>query len=153
MADKPATDIARKAKMRTRILLALCLMGGIALKLTFVFFCIGMLPAMVAYIIDDDKHKYIFSTVAAVNFAGVFPETIELFMQGGTFNAFSALLSDAVVWFTMYSAAAIGWALVWLSPTLAAMLLEGVYRGRLMHMESLQKKLEEEWGPEINRRK
>jgi hypothetical protein len=32
------------------------------------------------------------------------------------------------------------------------MVLEGIYRGRIAHIENGQKKLEEEWGPEINRR-
>jgi hypothetical protein len=151
MADTPApSEIPVKSKKRFRILLALSIVGIVLLKLSFIFFLIGMMPAMVAYMVDHDKHKYIFSTVTALNFAGVFPEVMDIVAQGSTFNAIKAKLSDALVWFSMYSAAGLGWALVWLSPLLVAIVLEGIYRGRILHMENVQKKLEEEWGKEID---
>ena len=151
MNDK-ASDIPVKSKKRFTILIALSLVGAVLLKWSFIFFAIGMLPTVVAYLVDHDKNKYVFYTVAALNFSGVFPDMMAISLQGGDFTAVAERLSDITVWFTMYSAAALGWGIVWLSPVIAAMVLEGVYRGRIVHMESMQKKLEEEWGTEINRR-
>ena len=152
--DTPTTpapsEIPVKSKKRFYLLMAISIVGVVFLKLSFIFFLIGMLPALVAYLVDHDKNKYLFYTMAALNFAGVFPEMMDIVAEGGTFNAIKAKLTDAMVWFSMYSAAGLGWALVWLSPILAALVLEGVYQGRILHMENVQKKLEEEWGSEIS---
>jgi len=150
--EQTTSDIPIKSKKRFRILIVICAISAVVLKLSFIFFFIGMFPAMVAYVIDHDKNKYIFSTVAALNFAGVFPHMMDIYIQGGTFNAIKEKLIDAMVWFEMYSAAAMGWAIVWVSPIIAAMALEGVYKGRILHMENIQKKVEEDWGPEVTRR-
>ncbi len=147
--DTQPSDIPIKSKKRFRILIALCIVSAVILKLSFIFFFIGMLPAMVAYIIDHDKNKYIFSTVAAFNLAGVFPHMMDIYLQGGTFTAIEGKLSDAIVWLTMYSAASMGWAIVWVSPILASIVLEAIYAGRILHIENMQKKLVEEWGDSI----
>ena len=144
-----APNVAGKSKKKLVVLTVLSILGGVLLKMNFIFFFVGMLPAMVAYIVDHDKNKYIFSTVAALNFAGVFPYMVDIFMQGGTFGAVEAKLSDMVVWLVMYGSAAMGWAVVFASPVIAAAILEGVYAGRILHMESLQAKSVEEWGEEI----
>ncbi len=145
----PTSDIPIKSKKRFRILIGVCVLGTILLKLSFIFFFIGMIPAVVAYIVDHDKHKYIFSTVAALNLTGVFPYMMDIYIMGGTFDAIKSKLSDAIVWFIMYGAAGMGWVLVWISPILASAVLEGIYRGRILHLESVQKKLVEEWGKEV----
>ena len=148
MPKKPV-DIATKSKRRFRLLMMLFLPGAVIFKMSFIFFFIGMLPALVAYIVDHDKNKYVFSTVAALNFAGVFPYMMDIFHRGGSYKAIVEKLSDAIVWFVMYGAAGMGYALVWFSPLMAASMLEGIYKGRIMHLESLQKKTIEEWGTEI----
>ena len=115
----------------------------------YLFFFIGMVPAFVAYITDNDRNKYTFSTVAALNFAGVFPFMIDILAHGGRFAAVQNKLSDMVVWFVMYGSAGVGWGLVKLSPIIAAATLDGIYQGRILHLETLQKKAVEEWGEEI----
>ncbi len=147
--ENKAPHVTGKSKKKLVVLVVLSILGSVLLKMNFIFFSVGMLPAMVAYIVDHDKNKYIFSTVAALNFAGVFPYMVDIFMQGGTFIAVRDKLSDMMVWLVMYASAALGWGVVFASPIIAAAVLEGIYAGRILHMENLQKKAIEEWGEEI----
>lgn len=152
-ASAPAHDAPRKSsRRRFHILLAMCLLGAVVLKLSFIFLFIGMMPAMVAYVIDHDKNKYICSTVAALNFAGVFPDMVNIFNAGGTFDAVKDKLLDPLIWLVMYGAAGVGWAVVWVSPVVAAIFLDGLYRARILHLENVQKKMEDEWGPGLSRK-
>lgn len=146
---KNTSEGAVKSKKRFRLIMFLCLPFAIFFKMSFIFFFIGMVPALVAWTVDNDRNKYTFSTVAALNFAGVFPYMMDILLHGGNFRAIEAKLSDAIVWFVMYGAAALGWVLVWSSPVIAAAALEGLYKGRIMHLENMQKKAIEEWGTEI----
>ncbi|MEI6730268.1 MAG: hypothetical protein WCL30_03330, partial [Pseudomonadota bacterium] len=83
---------SRKGKKLLFILV--CIVGTIFLKMSFVLLFFGMLPAMAAYIFDRDKYKYIFCTVAAMNFSGLFPFLFKMVMQAGGFEVGRAVLSD-----------------------------------------------------------
>jgi len=150
--ETTAAGVPVKSKKRLGIIIGLCLVGGIVFKMSFIFFCVGMLPAMVAYLVDNDKDKYIFSTVAALNFAGVFPYVMDIYMQDSSFFAVKEKASDIMVWFVMYGAAGMGWLVVYCSPVITATVLEGIYSGRILHLEILQKHAVEEWGDEIKGR-
>jgi hypothetical protein len=154
MSETETPPVAAKPKKGKGIgiFIIASFIGAILLKWSFIFFVVGMLPTGLAYLVDHDKNKYMFYTVAALNFSGVFPDMMAMSAQGGTFNAVTSRLSDITVWTTMYSAAALGWGIVWLSPIIASMALEMIYRGRIAHMETIQKRMEDEWGTEINAR-
>jgi hypothetical protein len=138
-----------KSKKRLYILIGLSVVGVVIGKFSFIFFFVGMLPAMVAYITDHDQNKYTSSTVAALNFSGVFPYLMDIYFQGGSFSAVASKLSYPLVWFVIYGSAAMGWAIVFFSPIIAAAVLDGIYSGRALHLEIQQKKLIEEWGEEV----
>jgi hypothetical protein len=134
------SDIPAKGKKLLPVAGALCFPAMILLKMGFFFLVIGRVR---------QSRKYIIGIVASLNFAGVFPELFVIMLQGGTLRAVLDGLSDPRVWASMYGAAALGWFIVWLSPSIARRFLETVYRSRMRHMEYLQKELEEEWGPEV----
>lgn len=148
MADTAETKPKGSAK-RYIVLVVVIVLGTLVLKLAAFLFFFGMLPAIIAYEVDHSKRKFIFSTVAAFNLAGVFPDMAQLALLGGTFEAVTAKLLDPGVWLTMYGAAALGWLVVWLSPIVAGTTLDGIYSGRELHLEMLQKKAVEEWGDEV----
>jgi hypothetical protein len=149
---KGEIPVKRKKGLSVIVIPIVFIAGIIILKLSFVFFFIGMLPSIVAYMIDRGKYKYIFSIVAALNFAGVFPYVMDIGMHsGGSFEAVNNKLSDAFVWLSMFGSAAIGWSLVHISPTIASVVLKGIYQARIMQLEKFQHKLIEEWGEEIKK--
>lgn len=134
---------------RYAILTVVGIISAVVLKLGVFLLFVGMLPAIVAYETDHSKFKFVFSTVAAFNFSGVFPDVMQMFIEGGTFEILKIKLMDPSVWFIMYGSAALGWSMVWLSPVIASTTLEGIYSGRIIHLEALQKRSEEEWGHEV----
>ncbi len=144
-------DIITPAKSRKwmPILLVLSLPAVVFLKMGFFFLLIGMFPTFLAMAFARDSRGNSFSIVAAFNFAGLFPDLVSITLGGGTPRVVLDRLADPQSWAAMYGAALIGWGVVWLSPTIAMIILESIYRGRLRHMEALQKKLEEEWGQRI----
>src|SRR6185369_3849599 len=81
------TEITKKSKKRLWILVVFSIVGAILFKMSFILFFIGMLPAMVAYIVDIDPKKYTSMTVAALNFSGVFPYMLDIYFRGGTLPA------------------------------------------------------------------
>ena len=143
------SEIAKRSKKRLLMLLVLSALGTAVLRMDFVFLFVGMLPAMVAYLIDHDSNKYTSSTVAALNFSGVFPYAVDNYMQGSTFNIIEYKFSDPWVWLVMYGSAAIGWGIVLFSPMVASVVLGIKRAGRVMYLESAQAKYIEEWGEEV----
>lgn len=142
-------DIPAKPKKWGLVLSILLLPLAVILKMGLFFLMIGMLPTWLAFVLRRDAEGYALSTVAAFNFAGIFPDLLGISMQSGTPRALTDKLTDISVWLSVYGAAALGWAIVWLSPSIAMLFFEEIYRSRLRHLEHLQKKLEDEWGPQI----
>ena len=147
-----AADVQGKRKKLLPLAYALCIPAMVLLKMGFFFLVIGMLPTFLAFARMRRFREYVIGTVAAFNFAGVFPDLFSIMLQGGTPRAVSDSLSDITIWASMYGAGLLGWVIVWLSPSIARLFLDVIYRGRMRHMEHLQKKLEEEWGPEVKGR-
>lgn len=144
-----AADLPVKRKKKLPLVLAFCIPAMMLLKMGFFFLVIGMLPTLLAFAFLRTPKDYILSILAAFNFAGVFPDLLGISLEGGTPRAVLDHLSTASVWLSMYAAALLGWIIVWLSPAIATMFIQAINRGRMQHMEHIQKKLEEEWGPEI----
>lgn len=124
----------------------------ILIQFSYLFFLAGMLPSIVAYVTDRSEEKHLFHTIFACNLAGVLPYVTKLVQQGNSMSAVNLMMSDALTWFVMYSAAAIGWMLVWLSPYLAEIYLKARRAQEIERIETFQKKLIAEWGPEIKRK-
>lgn len=110
---------------------------------------IGMVPTVVALIIDRDPEKYTAMSVGAANFAGVVPFVVELLVGNPTMTHAFAMLTDVFVVVVMYGAAAAGWVLVFVLPPVAAVLLRMSADSKIARLRSEQAKLVAEWGREV----
>ena len=142
-----------KPKKWSSIVLGLSLPLAVFLKMGLFLLMLGMLPTLLASSLFRRAGAGAFSIVAAFNLAGVFPDLLSVATQGGTVRALTDKMGEASCWLSMYGAAALGFAVVWLSPSIAMLVLESVYRGRISHMQHLQRKLEDEWGPQVTGKK
>lgn len=156
MAKKTKTrvKVTVKKKRSNSSLFALKLTGiSIVLifliKHSFIFLIAGMLPAIVAHLIDRTDIMYKFKVVAAMNFAGVAPHLSQLQSQNHSADAVRSIMADPMVWMVMYGSAALGWALVFLAPMITRATIEFFSDNKVARLELEQHKLEEEWGPEI----
>lgn len=132
----------------TWILLILTFFLVIASPTVIVIF-FGLLPTLVAYIIDRSKSKAATFCVGGINFVGVFPYVISLWTERNTIDAAMAIVSDLFAMLVMYSAAAFGWLLFLAMPTVVSSFVLVLQQRKVAQLRAEQKELIEEWGPEV----
>lgn len=115
----------------------------------FIVLVVGLVPAIVAMVIDADRARYATIAVFATNLAGVVPFVLELVIARASMMDAVAMVSDVFIIAVMYGAAAIGWALVLGMPKVAAVYISVVNQSRIESMRKEQQRLVEEWGSEV----
>lgn len=116
---------------------------------TMLVLSVGMLPTVVAFIIDRAPKRYATTTVGALNFAGVFPFLFRLWLYGNDLYAATAVLTDPPSLVAMYLAAAVGWGLYTGAPPAMAAIRRISAANTVRKLEARQKQLTEEWGSEV----
>lgn len=127
------------------------------LALTALPLCIllvaGLLPTVVAVLIDRHKRRYLARTVGAMNLAGVTPGALHLWEAGVTFTSLQEVIGNPYTWLIMYGAAAIGWVLYFCVPPVVAMVMEVKVEEQKRRLDARAKQLVEEWGEEVTGRR
>lgn len=139
----------RKLSAAPMILIIVVL--GVVIKTTIIFILLAMMPSIVAWYVDMRPGKPNFRTVMACNLSGVIPYALELIGNGNQTSQMLRLLTDPPTWFLIYASAGIGWLLVWGCPYAVELYLEVINSSRIAKLESMQRKLVDEWGPEVKR--
>lgn len=145
-------DPLKRSKMRFKHKLLLYILGFllmVMLRTGFVFFVIGMLPCIVAYYMDVSKHQYTFKSIFAANLAGMMPYMTRIIKEGPGSSLLQELMGSSFTWFVIFGSAMMGFLLVKMCPMLAQAMVKGLHQTHIMRYEWVQKKLEEEWGPEV----
>ena len=137
---------------KVTILIIFLIPAGLLFLPTTVVLLVGLVPSLVALIIDRDPEKYAAITVAPINFCGVLPLIFTLWQQGHEFRHAIGLLSDPVNWLIMFGAAAVGWVIFFCVPPAVAALLTHMNEAEIKRLTAHQEKLVEEWGPEVAQR-
>jgi hypothetical protein len=140
---------AGRGKFFSLRLLGLCLLLIFLIKHSFIFVIAGMLPTIVASIVDTSRSRSLFKAVAAFNFCGVAPYLADLLSRGNTSSAVQEMMFTPTVWLTMYAASGLGWAAVYLMPALAKSIVMQFSDNKVSKIEKEQKELIEEWGVEV----
>ena len=109
----------------------------------------GMLPAIVAYVIDPSRNKTSTTCVGAMNFAGVFPYLLSLWTGIHSFDVALGILTDIFALMVMYSAAAAGWMVFMAVPPMVGVLMSGMDRRRIAALRARQKRIVKEWGKDV----
>ena len=117
-------------------------------SLLLVFF--GMLPTLVSVLIDRSPQRFAFISVLAMNFAGVFPFLLELWLGSNSMSAATDILTNVFSLFTMYGLAALGWILFLITPPLVSTVMAFVAQKRIANLRAKQKKLIAEWGNAVS---
>jgi hypothetical protein len=129
------------------ITFSLLMMG--LMRTGFVFFVIGMLPAIVAYYMDISKYRYTFKTIFAANLAGMMPFITKLLAHGPSSTVLQEIMGNGFNWLIIYGSAISGWLLIILCPMISQIMVVGVNQTQFMRYDMLRKKLESEWGEEV----
>lgn len=116
---------------------------------TMIVMFFGMLPTLVAYIIDRSAQKNATFCVGAINFIGVFPYVMDLWIDMNSVDAALNSVTDLFAMLVMYSAAAFGWLLFMSMPTVIASFVTVLQQRKVAQLRGEQKVLIEDWGSEV----
>ena len=140
----------RKASGGRTIMTAILMVPVIAVLFpTCIVLAIGMLPSVVAYIVDRTGGKYLTITVALMNFCGTLPGITRLWQFGQAYDAAGRIGLDPLHWLASYGAAAVGWVIYLSIPPILSVFYGRVTQTRIEGLKRKQADLVEVWGPEV----
>lgn len=116
---------------------------------TCVLLLIGLVPSIVAYVVDRNERPMLAFTIAPLNLAGLMPYLLTLWNGSDTMPTVVHMLTDVYVWLVIYLAAGAGWLLFIGMPTIVTVALERSLDHRKGKLQSLQNKLRTDWGAEV----
>ena len=153
MAEIPPPEaVAAQTRTRgTKLLWWAIIVGGMMMaSLSSVMILIfGMLPTLVAYIIDRSPRNYAMYCVGGMNLSGVFPYLLELWTGNHDFSTAIDILTDVFSLVVMYAAAGFGWMLFMAVPPLVSAVMTVMSERRLVFLRDNQKSIVKEWGEDV----
>lgn len=151
--DMMTQDQTNERRRRGRSNLTWILVVGAFLAViaapTMIILIFGLLPTVVAYIIDRSKQKSAAFSVFSINFIGVFPYVMDLWTDRNTVDAALTTVTDLFSMLVMYSAAAFGWLLFISMPPVIASFVTVMQQRKVAQLRAEQKDLIDEWGPDV----
>jgi len=145
---KPMGRVAKHSASATAVIALVTVLAVTALPLCILMLS-GLIPTMVATVLDRYRAKYLTRSVGFMNLAGLTPLIVQLWSNGLTMDSVAAILSRPISWLMMYGAAGIGWVLFLGMPSLARVFVD-------IRADQLQRDLKaraghlvEEWGEEV----
>jgi len=117
-------------------------------SVVIIFF--GMLPTIVAFIIDRSKRRNASFCVGGINFCGVFPYLMDLWGHSNTMDMSIRILTDVFSLVIMYGAAGFGWMVYITLPPVIAAFLSVIAQHKLSALRATQRQLIEEWGEDVS---
>ena len=134
-------------------MLTVAVLCGTALVVTALPLCVlllaGMLPSVVAAMVDRHPRRYLTATVAILHLAGLVLPALTLVKLGMSLAGAQQVLIDPRNWLIMYGAAGTGWVVNAAMQTLARIIL-GIRDERVeRHLHKQAEQLVQEWGAEV----
>jgi hypothetical protein len=109
----------------------------------------GLMPTMVALIIDRSRYRYSWIAVGGLNFAGTAPYLVDMWFGQHTISAAIAILTDPFKLIVMYGAATMGWALCMAFPPIVGTFIDVAAQRKIASLRADQQKLISHWGKEV----
>ena len=116
---------------------------------TLIILTVGLLPTGVAFVIDRSDQKSGTFCVGGMNMSGVIPFIIKLWADNHTLVVAIEIVSDIFSLLIMYAAAGFGWMMFLTVPPVIASFLSVISQTRVKFLKASQRKILDEWGPEI----
>lgn len=116
---------------------------------TVVLVIFGLLPTIVAWVVDRSEQKYAMWCVFGMNFSGLLPFLMDIWFKDHTIGAAIAILTNVFDLMVIYSAAAFGWMLYLSLPPVITTFLTVISDRRVTVLKGNQQTILEEWGEGI----
>jgi hypothetical protein len=144
--DQPKAPRRRRISIWWWMLLPPALIFALA---NVVLLLCGMVPTVVAAIIDRREAKYAAYTVGGFNLAGVLPWMLVASRKGGGIDGLIAVISSPWAWLVWYLAAGLGWAVFYMIPHIASRIQTMRDRQTMASLRRRQQAIISEWGMEV----
>jgi pheromone shutdown protein TraB len=151
MAEMTAPQVGARPR-RKIVSISLWLLTPLVLVFalpTVLLLAFGLLPAVVAAIVDRREEKYAAYCVGGFNLSGVLPYLFQLWANGDSRVALVAIASSPFTWLVMYGAAALGWLANYWAPQITMRVRRIRDRNEVSRLRRRQEQILEEWGPEV----
>lgn len=152
MANKPQPAPAKGSFKQGQLTLWLSV-GFVVLVImslpTVMIIFFGLLPTIVSAIIDRTPKKNATFCVGGINFCGVFPYMMDLWLGDNTIEGAIRILTDVFSLIIMYGAAAFGWMIFQSLPPVVATFVTVIAQSRVSSLRSTQRQLIDEWGDDV----
>ena len=151
MAKKPTKKAvpAPKAKggSANRLLIILTLLALVPFSLpTILVMFVGLLPTIVAAVVERGQNRYGWICVGGLNFAGLVPWLFSLWFGHHTLQFAFDEVTNLTMLVVAYGGAGAGSVLYLAMPPVAATFMSATSQHRALGLRSTQRKLVEQWG-------
>jgi len=117
----------------------------------FAFFSLGMLPSVIAIILDRGAGRFASQTISACNFVGIVPFLFDIALNYERSLAAKEIMNDPFTWVVIYGFAAIGVMLIFVLPNITSIIFTLKAEYKLQNLIKEQEVLVDEWGEEVKR--
>lgn len=139
----------KKATWKGQILGLVALLTAVVFMPTTILLMLGMIPTVVAAVIDRTGKGTKALTVGAMNVAGCSPFLIRLWTEGHTTELAVTIITDPRAMSIMYAAAGIGYLIDWAMSGIVGTIMLQRSSHRLETIKSKQEELIARWGLEV----
>jgi len=115
----------------------------------FAFFMLGMLPAILAIIVDKGAGRFGSQTISACNFIGILPFLFDIGVNYEKSIAATEAMKDPYTWMIIYGFAIIGLMLIYVLPNITAIIFTIKAESKLKRLTQEQEKIANEWGDQV----
>jgi hypothetical protein len=141
---------SKKMTLGGRLLVAVLGVAAVIFLPTTILLVAGMLPTIVARVIDRSPERLKAVTVGCMNFAGCFPFWFEMVQTGHKVDNSLAILTDPLTIVVIYSCAVIGYLIEWICTIIVSGLMVQRGKARLELIKKTQEDFTTRWGPEVS---
>ena len=154
MAKKKKKKVTKASHKKLSFKQWLIVLGVVAALIVFfpttVILAVGMLPTMVAALVDRYPCKNKTFTIGAMNFAGCFPYLLEVWLQTNSMNVALNAISQPKAIIVMYAAAGFGYLINAFVTFLVSVVLVQKSELRLKKITQEKQSLIDRWGKGVN---
>ena len=152
MAKKKKKNKSKKSGLGFRFLIMILFLvvASIMFLPTTFLLAIGMLPTLVAVLVDQDPAKNKSFTIGTMNFAGCFPFLLGIWRAPDAMDTAMSFIADPSTVIIMYGAALMGYLINWFVTVAISSILVQRSKLRIKRIEEQKIALEERWGVKVN---
>ncbi|TXH37151.1 MAG: hypothetical protein E6Q98_09730 [Rhodospirillaceae bacterium] len=135
--------------LRPKLMLILLVPLALVFLPTTAVLTVGMIPTLVAFVVDGSKRRYLTITVGGLNLVGSLYFLHQLWTLGQGLGDIRIVLGNSYGWLASLSGAACGWLLFLAMPFIIGHIAAAEARIRLYTLRREQEKLVQDWGQQV----